>query len=232
MKKSRKDKWKIELDVLFLLLWSDPRAWLVVLLWGQWSAPPCLTKPLFITSLISRDCGSQLKPGSAALGAWGEALCFSAFLRNLNHPLETPSQFFPSVALGLSAGSSADTEHQSVWWEEPFPGDSSSAVCQLHLCSSSCFYPSAVGFNSSATFGWWGNSHIFSFSFTSPIPSGFGTVISSDSFGCWVWLSLCSLLMEVWAELSENLMHSRRTSPWCQGWGWVTHAVTREFGGF
>lgn len=94
--------------------------------------------------------------------------CFFAFLRNLNHPLETHSQFFPSVALGLSAGSSADTEHQSVWWEKPFPGDSSSAVCQLHLCSSSCFYPSAVGFNSSAAFGWWGNSHIFSFSFTSP----------------------------------------------------------------
>lgn len=212
MKKSRKDKWEIELDVLFLLLWSDPKAWLVVLLWGQWSAPPCLTKPLFITSLISRVCGSQLKPGSAALGAWGEALCFFAFLRVLNHPFETHSQSFPSVALRLSVGSSADTEHQSVRWEEPFPGDSSSAVCQLHLCSSSCFYPAAVGFNSVPPLAG-GETVMSSLSpllHSFPQALGLSSPVTALGAGC---DSFCSLLTEVWAELSENLMHSRRMSP-------------------
>ncbi|NWW33559.1 MAGI1 protein, partial [Panurus biarmicus] len=57
----------------------------------QWSAPPSLTKPLFISSLISKVCGSQLKPGSAVLWAWGEALCFF------------PSMS-PSPATGLSKG--------------------------------------------------------------------------------------------------------------------------------
>lgn len=193
MKKSRRDKWKIELDVLCLLLWSDPKAWLVVLLRGQWSAPPSLSKPSFITSLISKVRVSQLKPGSVALGAWGEALCFFPFVVNVNHPFETRSWCCPSVALGSFVGNAADTEHQSLWWEEPFPGAPRFAVCQLHPSCSSCFYPAAVGFNSSATFGWWGNSHVFSFPFPwAPIPSGFGTAISSDirSCGCWVWLSL------------------------------------------
>lgn len=135
-----------------------------------------LTKPLFITSLTNKVCGSELKPGSAALGAWGEALCFFPFVVDLNHPFETHSQCFPNLALGSFVGNSADTEHQSLWWKEPFPEDSRFAVCQLHPCCSSCFYPAAVGFNSSATFGWQGNSRVFSFPFTwTSIPSGFGT---------------------------------------------------------
>lgn len=182
--------------MLCLLLWSDPKAWLVVLFRGQLSAPPSLTKPLFITSLISGVCGSQLKPGSAALRAWGKALCFFPFVMSLNHPFETHSQCCPStgcVALQSFVGNSADTEHQSVWWKKLFPGDSSFVVCHLHVCCSSCFCTAAVAFNSSATFGWWEHRHVIAFSFTwAPIPSSFGTVISNDSqsFGCCVCLSL------------------------------------------
>lgn len=211
MKKSRKDKWKIELDVLCLLLWSDPKAWLVVLLRGQWSAPPSLTKPLFITSLISKVCGSQLKPGSAALGAWGEALCFFPFVVDLNHPFETYSQCFPSMALGSFVGNSADTERVmggTIPWG-------------LQICCLSA--PPLLFFVFLPSCSWvWLQCHLWllwreAMSSLSPLlghpfPQAVGLISNGiRSFGCWVWL--CNILMEVWAELSEYLMHSRRSPP-------------------
>lgn len=152
-----------------------------------------LTKPLFITSLTSKVCGSELKPGSAALGAWGEALCFFPFVVDLNHPFETHSQCFPNLALGSFVGNSADTERQSVWWRNhslriPDLLSVSSTHAVLHV-----FTQLQLGLTPVPPLA--GRETVVSFLsplLGHPFPQALGLISNdiSSSFGCWMWLSL------------------------------------------
>lgn len=199
----------MELDMLCLLLWSDPKAWLVVLLWGQWSTPFSFTKPLFITNLTSGVCGSQLKPGSAALGAWGEALCFFPFVMNLNHPFEAHSQCCPSAgSLVICSIRVCDGRNHSLGTAVLLSVSSTCAVLrvfnqlQLHF---SPVPPLAGGITVMSSLSpLLGHPFPRALGLSSPVPS------VALGAGC---DSVCNLLVEVWAELSECLMHSRRMSP-------------------
>lgn len=187
----------MELDVLCLLLWSDPEEWLVVLLQGQWSAPPSLTKPLFITSLIS--LWSQLRPGSA-LGAWGEALCFFPFVMDLNHPFQTRSQCGSRVIcreLCWHWASVCDGRNHSLGTRVSLSVSSTCAV--LHVLTQLQLgltpVPPLAG----------GETFMSSLSplLGHPFPRvlGLSSPMASTPSGAGCD-SLCHLLMEVWTELS------------------------------
>lgn len=206
---SEKSSWKCSVSCHSLTPKYD--WWFYLETTGQLLLLPSPFIPL--TSPTNVDCGSQLKPdASSALGAWGDQC------------------FFPYIWSAWKVGTCIPVlpRHRlcGFWitcreiWRNGAPcgkgetvlRDSTFTVCLLHMCCSSCFYPAAVHFNSSAFFGWQWYSHIIAFFFAwVAIPFGFGTevLISSPmtpmALGA-SWDSLCILLMKTWPKQNEYLM--------------------------